>query len=130
MKVFTLRRSEVGKLPHDFCSFGHLLSGYIINFVAFYIIGFLGLDSYFLGLSFVGSLWVSVLWEIIEEFNPKRAFGKDVLVNSLTDIILGMIGSTLSHWWSFYEGNGYLEISITFILITLVLYQICWKLTR
>lgn len=131
MKAFTLRKEDVGKIPLDFYSFGHLLYGYSVNLIIFFILGFLGINGYFLGMGFVASLWASVIWEVIENFTiRKRRYGVDSLSNSLTDVLLTMAGATISHWWSFAELGLYLGLSITWILLMIVLYQLFGKITR
>jgi MFS family permease len=131
MRIFATRKHEIGKKNLDFYSFGHLLYGYACNLVVFLIFSFLNLNQYLLAMGFVFSLWTSVLWELYENFllKRRRTYGTDSLLNSLTDILMTMTGSAISHWWSFFIFEVYLLLSVVWILSMLVLYQIFWKIT-
>lgn len=135
MKWFTTKSYDVGKVPFDFCSFGHLIFGYSTYLIGYLIILLFELsEGYFFGMLLGVSITTSVFWEIIENFvlRVPRKFGKDTLQNSLADIVLTIIGATISHIFSFSFFSLvelYFGLSLTFILSCLVLYHIFGKIT-
>ena len=99
--IIVARRAEhVGISPIDFFSLGHFIMGYLT------FLGFYGTFSLFFGiplnfLYLLGNIFVSVIWEIVEnvilfKLNFKFAHRRDSVINSIMDIFIFFVGGIIA----------------------------------
>lgn len=115
-------REDYGIAAVDPFSFGHFLKGYILNmtFFTFYI-------PLFTNMLLI--LFISVLWELIENSNYLREYikfnkKKDSLVNSVSDIIFAILGALAFFLVSLTSFTTIIMISLILGVISLIFFGI------
>lgn len=132
-KLYAISKEEVNRLPFDYNSFGHVVFGQM-TFIFALVVGIffnLNFPDFNVGIfASVFTLGTAIVWEFFENDFLKKHFvdkRRDSLINSITDVILGMFGmSSISIQFLFSElsMNQFIITCVVFIVIFLSLYVI------
>lgn len=125
---------EVGKEPIDFQSFNHIIFGFVAYLVVFLIANiFFKLFKVWGWICFI-SLFLGVMWEVLENIILTDAFfriwGVDSLENSLMDIVFDAIGVIMACFLSFFSWEIMLIGGFIMMLVLIFLMYIFMKLTQ
>jgi hypothetical protein len=125
-KGISRTKYEVGIKPIDPFSFLHIIFGaFFTLFLLFIMKALIPEDSELKLMAVSGSLYLAILWEIIENFiltgvGLKFEKRKDSLQNSLTDIILTHIGGMVAIFGGLSAAFFILEYAIFFFVVWLI----------
>lgn len=125
---------EVGKEPIDFQSFNHIIFGFVAYLVVFLITTFFFKLVQIWGWICFISLFLGVMWEVLENIVLTDAFfriwGVDSLENSLMDIVFDAIGIIIACFLSFFSWEIMLIGGFITMIILVFLMYIGMKLTQ
>ncbi len=120
--IIARTKEDYGIAAVDPFSLGHFLKGYVLHMIFFIL--FIPL---FISLLLI--LFISVLWEIIENSNFLRAYvkfnkKKDSVVNSGSDITFTILGAIAFFFVSLTNFYSIILISIIINLVSLIFFGI------
>ena len=125
---------EVGKEPIDFQSFNHIILGFVSYLVVFFIATLLLKFSEVYGWICFISLFLGVMWEVLENIimpeAPFRIWGLDSIENSLMDIVFDFIGIIIGCILSFFCWEIILIGGFITTLFLVFLMYVFMKLTQ
>jgi len=126
---------EVGKEPIDFQSFNHIIFGFVSYLIVFLITRIFNLEveQTWGWICFI-SLFIGVMWEVIENIGVPDAFfriwGADSLENSLMDIVFNTVGIIIACVISFSNWETMLIAGFITMLVLVFMMYIFMKLTQ
>jgi hypothetical protein len=127
LKIIGTTRKDVNESPIDFYSIGHVVFGYTVFFLSFWVSTLLVIEKRLYSL--IVTILIGILWEILENTylaKTKYKFDerKDSVENSLFDILFVFGGGVLSEYCSFLPVFHYIAVTFLVLIVGLVLMEV------